>query len=260
MIRARDLSVCLSGRRVIEAVSFDLAPGEMAALTGPNGAGKSTLLRALAGGLRLSSGEVRIDDRPAEAFSLAERARRVAWLAQARPVAWNLRVEDVAALGRFVDAPQGFDRLGDAGRTAVLDALVKADAAHLTGRPFQSLSGGEQARVHLARLLASPARCLLLDEPCTSLDIAHQLSLMATLAAEAAGGRAVLVVLHDLDLAARFCPRTLVMDRGRKVSDGPTPEALSEPVLADVFGVRRTVLSDVRRIRGGVSQGLGLKG
>ncbi|MGA1342203.1 MAG: ABC transporter ATP-binding protein, partial [Hyphomonas sp.] len=218
------------------------------------------LLRALAGGLRLSSGEVRIDDRPAGALSLAERARRVAWLAQSRPVAWNLRAEDVAALGRFVDAPQGFDRLGDAGRAAVLDALVRADAAHLTGRPFQSLSGGEQARVHLARLLASPARCLLLDEPAASLDIAHQLSLMETLAAEAASGRAVLVVLHDLDLAARFCRRTLVMDRGRKVADGPTPEALSQEVLAGVFGVHRSVVSDIRRIQGGVSQGLGLKG
>jgi iron complex transport system ATP-binding protein len=248
MIRMRDVSVCLSGRRVIGDVSFDLAPGEFAALTGPNGAGKSTVLKALAGVAALSSGEIRIAERPAAGLRPGERARQVAWLAQARPVAWNLRAEDVAALGRFVDAPQGFDRLGDTDRAAVTVALAKADATHLTGRPFQSLSGGEQARIHLARLLASPARCLLLDEPAASLDIAHQLSLMGTLAAEAASGRAVLVVLHDLDLAARFCPRTLVMDRGRKVSDGPTSEALSEAVLADVFGVRRSVLSDICRI------------
>jgi iron complex transport system ATP-binding protein len=170
-------------------------------------------------------GEVRIGDTATEGLTLAERARRVAWLPQARPVAWNLRVQDVAALGRFVEAPQGFDRLGAGDRVAVETALAKADATHLTGRPLQALSGGEQARVHLARLLASPAQCLLLDEPCASLDIAHQLSLMETLAAEAS-----------------------VMDRGRKVSDGPTPEALSEEVLAGVFGVRRSALGGLRRI------------
>jgi iron complex transport system ATP-binding protein len=248
MISASGLCVSLSGKRVVEDVSFALAAGEFAALTGPNGAGKSTALKALAGVAPLVAGDVRIGDTPAEGLSLAERARRVAWLPQARPVAWNLRVEDVAALGRFVEAPQGFDRLGAEDKAAVEAALAKADATHLMGRPFQALSGGEQARVHLARLLASPAQCLLLDEPCASLDIAHQLSLMETLAAEAAGGRAVLVVLHDLELAARFCRRTIVMDRGRKVSDGPTPEALSDEVLAGVFGVRRSALGGLRRI------------
>lgn len=248
MISAKGVSVSLSGKRVVEDVSFDLAAGEFAALTGPNGAGKSTALKALAGVSPLAAGEVRVVDRPANGLSLAERARLVAWLPQSRPVAWNLRVEDVAALGRFVEAPQGFDRLGAGDKASVEAALAKADAAHLIGRPFQALSGGEQARVHLARLLASPARCLLLDEPCASLDIAHQLALMETLAAEAAGGRAVLVVLHDLELAARFCPRTIVMNAGRKVSDGPTPDALSGRVLEDVFGVRRSETGGLRRI------------
>ena len=248
MISAAGISVSLSGKRVVEDASFALAAGEFAALTGPNGAGKSTALKALAGVVPLAAGEVRIADMPAEGLSLAERARRVAWLPQARPVAWNLRVEDVAALGRFVEAPGGFDRLGAEDKAAVEAALATADATHLTGRPFQALSGGEQVRVHLARLLASPAQCLLLDEPCASLDVAHQLSLMEKLAAEAAGGRAVLVVLHDLELAARFCRRTIVMDRGRKVSDGPTPEALSDEVMASVFGVRRTALGGLQRI------------
>ena len=102
MISATGLSVSLSGKRVVEDVSFALAAGEFAALTGPNGAGKSTALKALAGVAPLAAGDVRIGDTPAEGLSLAERARRVAWLPQARPVAWNLRVEDVAALGRFV--------------------------------------------------------------------------------------------------------------------------------------------------------------
>jgi iron complex transport system ATP-binding protein len=172
-------------------------------------------------------------------MSVRERAKRMAWLPQTRPVAWNLMVEDVVALGRFAEASAPFDRMGAADQQAVRAALGKADADHLSGRPFQALSGGEQARVHLARLLASPAPVLLLDEPCAALDIAHQLSLMAALQAEAAAGRTLLVVLHDLALAARFCPRILVLQAGSLVADGRPGMALSPETLGDVFGVRR---------------------
>jgi iron complex transport system ATP-binding protein len=239
MISVNGLSVSLGGRRVVEDVSFALGAGEFAALTGPNGAGKSTALKALAGVATLEAGRIEIGGAPAASLNALARARRVAWLAQTRPVAWNLRVEDVVSLGRFAEAPAAYDRMGAEGRAAVDAALAKADAAHLAGRAFQALSGGEQARVHLARLLASPAPCLLLDEPCAALDIAHQLSLMETLAAEAASGRAVLVVLHDLELAARYCQRVLVMDAGRLVADGAPGEALSSELLGRVFGVQR---------------------
>jgi iron complex transport system ATP-binding protein len=239
MISVDRLSVSLGGRRVVEDVSFTLAVGTFAALTGPNGAGKSTALRAMAGVAAVEAGKVLIGGEDAAGLNALARARKLAWLPQARPVAWNLRVEDVVALGRFAEAPEAYDRMGAEGRAAVDGALEKADAAHLAGRAFQALSGGEQVRVHLARLLASPAPVLLLDEPCAALDIAHQLSLMETLAAEAASGRTVLVVLHDLQLAGRYCERVIVMDAGRVVADGPPGTAFSQEVIERVFGVSR---------------------
>jgi iron complex transport system ATP-binding protein len=238
MISAEYLNVTLNGRDVVKDVSFWLNTGEMAALVGPNGAGKSTVLKALAGVLP-SEGEVRIGGAPADKLTVRGRAGRLAWLPQTRPVAWNLMAADVVALGRFTGAPAPFDAMGEADRTAVRAALDKADAAHLAERPFQALSGGEQARVHLARLLASPAPVLLLDEPCAALDIAHQLSLMVALQTEAKAGRTLIVVLHDLELAARFCPRILVMQEGALVADGAPEAALSAQTLGDVFGVRR---------------------
>jgi len=247
MISVSGLSVSLAGRRVVDGVSFDMTAGEFVALTGPNGAGKSTALKAMAGVAAAEAGEIMIGGARAGSLNALERARRLAWLPQSRPVAWNLRVEDVVALGRFAQSPGAYDRLGDEGRRAVDTALAKADAGHLAGRAFQALSGGEQARVHLARLLASPAPCLLLDEPCAALDIAHQLSLMETLGAEAASGRAVMVVLHDLELAARFCPRVIVMDQGRVVADGAPAEAFSAVNLARVFGVQRAPSGQLQR-------------
>lgn len=239
MLEARGLTVTLSGREVARNVSFCLDAGDFVALLGPNGAGKSSVVRALAGVIP-SAGDILLGDHPAGQYSLRQRAARLAWLPQSRPVAWNLMAEDVAALGRFAGAPAPYDRMGEDDRNAVDTALNKADAAHLAGRPFQALSGGEQARIHLARLLASPAPILLLDEPCAALDIAHQLSLMETLAAEAAAGRSVLVILHDLQLAERFCPRLLVMQEGALVADGAPAEALPAGRLAAVFGVRRS--------------------
>ncbi|MFN3609464.1 MAG: ABC transporter ATP-binding protein [Hyphomonas sp.] len=238
MISAEHLTVTLNGRDVARDVSFWLNAGEFAALVGPNGAGKSSVLKALAGVVP-SDGDIRIANAPAEKLSVRERAKRLAWLPQTRPVAWNLMAEDVVALGRFAGGPAPFDLMGVTDKVAVVTALDKADATHLIGRSFQALSGGEQARVHLARLLASPAPVLLLDEPCAALDIAHQLALMAALKAEAAAGRTLIVVLHDLELAARFCPRILVMQAGDLVADGAPDEALSAETLEGVFGVRK---------------------
>lgn len=248
MISAEHLCVSLNDRDVARDVSFWLGDGEMAALVGPNGAGKSSVLKALAG-VVASEGEVRIGGLPSDKLTVRERAKHLAWLPQSRPVAWNLGVEDVVALGRFAQAPAPFDRMGAADQAAVHDALDKADAAHLCGRSFQALSGGEQARVHLARLLASPAPVLLLDEPCAALDVAHQLDLMQALAAEAAAGRTLLIVLHDLELAMRFCPRILVMQAGTLVADGAPEAALSGETLADVFGVRRTADGRLERAK-----------
>ena len=239
MISANGLSISLGGQRVVTDLSIELGEGEMVALVGPNGAGKSSALKALAGVTPLAAGEILIDGVDARRLSLRARARCIAWLPQARPVAWNLAARDVVSLGRFAESPAAYDHLGVADRQAVDAALAKADATHLAARAFHTLSGGEQARVHLARLLASPAPCLLLDEPCAALDIVHQLSLMETLAAEAASSRAILVVLHDLELAARYCQRIMVMEAGHKVADDSAQDALNPHVLEHVFSVRR---------------------
>jgi iron complex transport system ATP-binding protein len=236
MICARDLSISLSGSPVVGPVSFELTLGSFAALTGPNGAGKSTVLKGLAGVVPVA-GELLIAGAPAAAMSPRARAGQLAWLPQTRTVAWNLLAEDVAALGRFTVSPAPYRQMGRCDRRAVDAALGKSNATHLAGKAFHQLSGGEQARIHLARLLASPSACLLLDEPCAALDIGHQLALMTMLADEARNGRAILVVVHDLSLAARFCPRIIVMQGGQLVADGSPAEALSPAGLRSIFGV-----------------------
>jgi iron complex transport system ATP-binding protein len=239
MISVGGLSVTRNRKLVLNGIGFQLQPGEFVALTGPNGSGKSTLLQALAGTLPASSGEISIAGKPATTLSRSERAREVAWLAQQRPLAWNLRVEDVAALGRFAQTAAPYDRLGTDERRAVDAALEKTGAMRFVGHDVLGLSGGEQASVHLARLLASDAPVLLLDEPCAALDLSHQFSLMDTLRREAASGRTVLVVLHDLELALRYCPRMIVLCAGGVVGDGPSHEVLADDLLESAFALRR---------------------
>lgn len=247
MMRVSQLGVSLKGRDVARDISFSVSAGEIVSLIGPNGAGKSSLMKALAGVLP-ARGEILFGGVPANSLSRQERARHFAWLPQSRPVAWNLKAQDVVALGRFAGSAAPYDRMGDADREAVATALCKADVTHLAERSFQTLSGGEQARLHFARLLASPAPLLLLDEPCAALDIAHQLSLMETLQGEAASGRGILVILHDLDLASRFSSRILIMEEGQLIADASSSEALSPERMARIFGVRRNETGQLERV------------
>lgn len=239
MISARSVEIQLGNRLVVEDVSLSLQRGEFIGLAGPNGAGKSTLLRGLAGLLPVAAGSIRIDGRDISLMKPGERAGQIAWLGQLRPVAWNLVVQDIAALGRHKSLAVPYARLASPHKTAIDRALEKAGASHLRDRHFDDLSGGEQARVHVARLLASPAQFLLLDEPCAALDISHQLSLMDTLRQEASNGRGVIIVLHDLMLITRSCPRAILLDHGRLVADGSSEAVFDEHRLASIFGVRR---------------------
>lgn len=233
-----DLEVTLSGRTVVKTDRFAVEPGSLVALVGPNGAGKSSLFRAVLG-LIPAAGEVRLSGEPLAGLSAQQRARRAAYLPQERAAAWAIRGADLAALGRFAFGGRAYDRLGEADRAAVDRALERADAAHLKDRPVNALSGGEQARLHLARALAAEAPLLLADEPGAALDPRHQLDAMGVLQAEAARGAGVIAALHDLSLAERFASRIVVLDEGRIIADGPAKTALSADVLRTVFRVKR---------------------
>jgi len=228
LVELRDASATLDGRTVLAAVNFVVRPGELVALCGPNGAGKSSLIRAALGLLPLSNGEVRLGEAPLQRLSHRARAERVAYLPQERRIAWNLPAEEVAALG----AP--FLKPGEALAHARA-ALAEVDASHLASRGVAEMSGGERARVLLARALAAEAPALLADEPVAGLDPDAQLLVLDRLKTRSRAGQGVVVSLHDLTLAARYADRVVVIDGGRIVADAPPSEALSPQILGRVF-------------------------
>ncbi|MDE2561372.1 MAG: ATP-binding cassette domain-containing protein [Sphingomonadales bacterium] len=223
----------------LHGVSAALRPGEVTAICGPNGAGKSTLLACLAGLLAPAAGEVRLDDAPLAALRPRERARAIGFLPQDGEVAWDLTVEALVALGRLPWAAPAAEN-----RAAVAQALATLDLSRLAKRQVSTLSGGERARVLLARVLAGSPRWLLADEPLASLDLAHQLALAGHLRAQAAGGAGVVLVVHDLALAMNHASRVLVLSNGALAADGPPEQALAEEVIARVWSVRARWLGE----------------
>ncbi|TBW36759.1 ABC transporter ATP-binding protein [Siculibacillus lacustris] len=234
-IEIRGLGARLGDRRVLDGIDLDLAAGEFVGLIGPNGAGKSTLLRVLAG-LLSHDGSVRIDGRPIGDLTPRERALRIAYLSQTHDIAWPMPVAEVVALGRLPHRGP-FAPPTDADRRAIAEALAATGLEALRDRPAQRLSGGETARVLLARALAQATPILLADEPTGGLDPAHQLASMRTFADLAGRGHTVVASLHDLGLAARWCRRLLLVDRGRLVADGPPETVLTVENLAAVYGI-----------------------
>jgi iron complex transport system ATP-binding protein len=235
-LTAQDLSVALSGRAVLHDVSLALPSGHLVGLVGPNGAGKTTLLRALAG-LVPSEGTVHVGGDALSALSLRERARRFAYLPQGHMVHWPLPARDIVALGRYPHGATDPARLTPADAEAVARAMRIADVVDFAERPVTELSGGERSRVALARVLAVEAPVILADEPTSSLDPRHQIDVMKTLRLATGKGALVIVVTHDLGLAARFADTILVLSDGRLVSQGAPMEALSEQIMADVFRI-----------------------
>ncbi|MFD7627694.1 heme ABC transporter ATP-binding protein [Streptomyces sp. NPDC059851] len=231
---AADLHVSLGGRAVLAGIDLAARAGEVLALVGPNGAGKSTLLAALAADLPAASGVVRIDGRPADAWTAAELALRRAVLPQAAESSFPFTVAEVVAMGR---APwSGTDRF-DAGadEEAVARAMAATEVSGFAARPFTALSGGERARVALARVLAQQAPLLLLDEPTAALDLRHQELVLRICRERAAAGDAVVAVLHDLGLAAAYADRIAVLEGGRIAADGAPAEVLRADLLSRVY-------------------------
>jgi iron complex transport system ATP-binding protein len=236
VITTQGLKVTLAGRVVLSDISLALSSGHLVALVGPNGAGKTTLLRALAG-LLPSDGAIHIRGEALSALGLRERARRFAYLPQGHMVHWPLPARDVVALGRYPHGATDPARLSVKDAEAVLRAMQAADVMEFSERPVTELSGGERSRVALARVLAVEAPVILADEPTSSLDPRHQLAVMQTLRAAADKSALVIVVTHDLGLAARFADTVLVLSEGRLVSNGAPDQALSKQVIAEVFRI-----------------------
>ncbi|BBE70991.1 ABC transporter ATP-binding protein [Oharaeibacter diazotrophicus] len=230
-LTAEAIVVARAGRRVLDGVDLVVEPGRLLVVAGPNGAGKSTLARVLAGLVRPDAGRVRLGDRPLTALKPGALARTVAYLPQGHEVHWPMPVADVVAIGRHPH--------GDRDERGVVPALLVAlELDALADRPVTRLSGGERARVALARALAVEAPILIADEPTAALDPRQQLAIMEHLAGVAAAGAAVVVVMHDLSLAARFADRAAILSRGRVAAAGPAAEVLVPAVLEPVYGVR----------------------
>jgi iron complex transport system ATP-binding protein len=220
--------VRLAGAPVLDRADLCVKAGEVVGVLGPNGAGKTTLLRALLGLARLEAGTARLGGQLIGALSDADRARFVGYLPQERRLAWSLPAWRVAALGA-VDRPAG------AAREVAFAALERVGLASLAERGVLDMSGGERARVLLARLLAVQAPLLVADEPAAGLDPDAQLMALDLLRAEAGQGRGIVVTLHDLTLAARACDRIVVLHEGRVAAEGAPLEALSPGVLEEAF-------------------------
>lgn len=233
MISASDVCVGYDGRLVVDGVELHAGPGEVVGLIGPNGSGKTTFLRTLYAALRPRAGLVTIDDEPVTTLRGAELARRVAVVAQETPSDLPVTVADMVLLGRAPhrSALAAFRRED---HRAVAAALTRVGARHLADRRYGTLSGGEKQRVLVARTLAQQADHLLLDEPTNHLDIGYQHELLRMVGRL---GVTTVVVLHDLNLAARYCTRLVLLDGGRLVVAGTPDEVLTPETLHRIYGI-----------------------
>lgn len=233
MLAADNLTIRRGASDVVRGVSASLARGEITAIVGPNGAGKSSLLLALAGLLPAAAGRVTLEGRALGELAHRERARAIGYLPQTPDIAWDVAAEKLVGLGRLPHGDEG----SDAGRAAIEASIAALALEPLRSRPVSQLSGGERARVLLARVLAGAPLWVLADEPLAALDLAHQLSLITHLKSCAQTGQGVVIVLHDLALAMNHAARVLVMKNGALIADGPPQSALSEAVIGEVWGV-----------------------
>jgi len=234
-LKISGLSVALGGMPVVRDLSLSVAPGDFIGLIGPNGAGKSTLLRTLAGLITPDQGDVHLGGASLADLRAEDRARHIAYVPQEHDIAWPIAVEALVSLGRGPHR-SGF-ALSSRDHEIVAAAMQRMDVEKFAKRPATALSGGEKARVLIARALAQDTPVLLADEPAAGLDPAHQITLMRVFRSLANEGRSVIVSMHDLGLAARWCSRLVLMDRGQIVVKGPPDHVLTAEWLRTVYGI-----------------------
>lgn len=229
---AESVGLTLDGRVVLDDVTLDVRAGEVLSLVGPNGAGKSSLLSVLSGERTASSGRVRLGERDIGSYSAVQLARRRAVLTQENALSFPFRVSEVVEMGRspWARTPD-FER--DEG--AIISAVARADVSKLLDRRFTELSGGERARVSLARVLAQDTPIVFLDEPTAALDLRHQEDVLRIARGLAAAGRAVVIVLHDLSLAAAAADRVALLRAGRLEAVGVPAEVMRAELLSDIY-------------------------
>lgn len=224
------------GQLILDQLEIHISQGEMLGLIGPNGAGKSTLLRLLAGVAEADRGELTLQGKPVSSFTPKQRAQRIAYLPQLSEIAWPMSVERLIALGRLPhlehwQQPTAHDK-------ACIDNIIdQTDLMPFRDRPYNTLSGGEQARVQLARALVTEADILLADEPVSALDPAHQLDVMTLLDAYCQSGHAVIIVLHDLALAAHYCTRLQLLHQGVTLAEGRAEKVLTDQHLEKAYAI-----------------------
>ena len=240
-LSVRGVTVRYGDMRAVNDVTVECAAGTLTGLIGPNGAGKTTLLKACTGLVRPDAGEIFLSGIPLASWSPSRRARKLGYLPQGRLVAWPVTVARLVALGRLPHlAP--WESPGRADAAAIESALTETDTLSLAGRPVTALSGGELARVLVARLLAGEPDVLLVDEPIAGLDPAHSLQIMELFRTLARSGRTVIVVMHDLAVAARFCQRLVMLNGGRLVADGPPAGVMTPDLLAHHYGIEAAIV------------------
>ncbi len=249
MLEASHVSAMAGQKRLIDDVSLTIAPGRLTAIIGPNGAGKSTLLRMMAGDLKPSSGGVFLDGADIAQIPVARLAARRSVVAQSTTLSFPFTVLETVMLGATVPA---FGVRDDAAAAIARDALAAVGLRNFETRMLNQLSGGERQRVHIARALCQLATApradtesaaLLLDEPTASLDLKHQCDVLALIKAQAEEGRAVMLVIHDLNLAAAFADEIVLMAGGKIAGKGKPDDLLNEDLLSHTFGCPLRVVS-----------------
>ncbi len=237
LIETKNLNLQIGSKQLLKDVSISIAQGEIIGLIGPNGAGKSTLLKVLANIMPADSGSYSFAQQAIGDYNEKQFAQQVGYLAQNATAHWPLQVQRLIELGRL--PYQSFrQKLTTQDKQSIQAAIAKTGVAHLLDRVVTTLSGGEQTRVFLARLFASQPQVIFADEPIAALDPYHQLHIMEILRDHAKNGGTVVVVMHDINLASRFCDKMILMQEGQIRSFGTINELLVDDVLPDTFRIK----------------------